>query len=90
MSQSIDPTMVSICSVRGLYLADILKLVGDISGRSITPVTDPFLFRVDESRSIVGSPSRQEALIGPLPNPEFRETLARMYDAFRKKSGATP
>ena len=88
VSQSIDPTTVNICSGRGVYLADILTMMDDISGHTVTPVTDPSLLRDDEPRSIVGSPSRIEALIGPLPNPEFRETLARMYDAFRKESGA--
>ena len=71
-----------------MHLADILTMMDDISGHTVTPVTDPSLLRDDEPRSIVGSPSRLEALIGPLPNPEFRETLARMYDAFRKESGA--
>ena len=90
VSQPIDPTTVNICSGRGLYLADILKMMDEISGCPVRPVTDPALLRGDDTRSIVGSPSRLEGLIGPLPNPEFRETLARMYDAFRKKSGATP
>ena len=85
LSQSISPTTVNICSGRAVYLADILKIMGDISGHSITPVIDRSLFRPDEPRSIVGSPARLEALIGPLPNPAIRETLTRMYDAFRSK-----
>ena len=85
LSRSIDPTTVNICSGRAVYLADILKIMDEISGHSIKPVIDPSLFRRDEPRSIVGSPSRLEALIGPLPNPEFRETLTKMYDAFRSR-----
>jgi nucleoside-diphosphate-sugar epimerase len=84
LSRSIDATTVNICSGRGLYLADILKMMNDISGHAITPVIDPSLFRPDEPQSIIGSPSRLEALIGPLPNPAIRETLTRMYDAFRR------
>jgi nucleoside-diphosphate-sugar epimerase len=85
LSRPIGPTTVNICSGRAVYLADILKIMDDISGHSITPVIDRSLFRSDEPRSIVGSPARLEALIGPLPNPAIRETLTRMYDAFRSE-----
>jgi len=85
LSRPIGPTTVNICSGRAVYLADILKIMDDISGHSITSVIDRSLFRPDEPRSIVGSPARLEALIGPLPNPAIRETLTRMYDAFRSE-----
>ena len=85
LSRSIGPTTVNICSGRAVYLADILKIMDDISGHSIRPVIDPSLFRPDEPRSIIGSPARLEALIGPLPNPAIRETLTQMYDAFRSR-----
>ena len=52
LSQSIDPTTVNICSGRAVYLADILKIMNDISGHSIKPVIDPLLFRPDEPRTI--------------------------------------
>jgi hypothetical protein len=48
-------------------------------------VSDPELFRKDEPRTLIGSPSRLEALVGPLPNPEFRETLMRMYEQGREE-----
>ena len=41
VSQPIDPTTVNICSGRGLYLADILKMMDEISGCPVRPVTDP-------------------------------------------------
>ncbi len=83
VSQSIDPTIVNICSGRAVQLADIVKIMEEISGHSLRLVSDPALRRDDEPRYIVGSPLRLEKLVGPLPNPEFRETLTRMYDAFR-------
>jgi nucleoside-diphosphate-sugar epimerase len=89
LSRSIGPTTVNICSGKAVYLADILKIMGDISGHSITPMTDRSLYRRDEPRSIIGSPARLEALIGPLPNPAIRETLTRMYDAFRNEECRT-
>ena len=76
------PTTVNICSGRAVYLADILKIMDEISGHPIRAVTESLLIRGDEPRYIVGSPSRLEGLVGPLPNPDFRETLARIYNWF--------
>jgi nucleoside-diphosphate-sugar epimerase len=88
VSQPIVPTTVNICSGRAVHLADILAIMDDISGHPLRRVSDPSLFRADEARFLVGSPARLESLIGPLPNPELRDTLARMYDAFVKQRGA--
>ena len=85
VSQPIAPTTVNICSGRAVYLADILAIMDDISGHPLRRVSDPSLFRADEARFLVGSPARLEGLIVPLPNPELRDTLARMYDAFVKQ-----
>ncbi len=85
VSRSIGPTTVNICSGRVTCLADIPKVMEEVSGHPIKLVIDPSLFRSDEPRYIVGSPSRLEALIGPLPNPELRDTLVAMYDAFRRE-----
>jgi GDP-6-deoxy-D-talose 4-dehydrogenase len=83
VSRSIGPTTVNICSGRAIRLADIPRIMDDVSGHPVNLVFDSSLFRSDEPQYIVGSPSRLEALIGPLPNPELRDTLVRMYDAFR-------
>lgn len=85
VSQSIEPMTVNICSGRAVYLADIIDIMREISGHSLRLVVDPALQRDDEPRFIVGSPLRLESLLGPLPNPEFRQTLADMYDAFCKE-----
>ncbi len=81
ISRSIDPTVVNICSGRTVHLTDILKIKEEVSGHTVGVVTDPAFFRSDDPRVVVGSPLRLEALVGPLPNPEFRETLLRMYEA---------
>jgi GDP-6-deoxy-D-talose 4-dehydrogenase len=88
VSQPIAPTTINICSGRAVHFADILVMMEDISGHSPRLVSDPSFFRADEARFLVGSPARLESLIGPLPNPEFRDTLTRMYDALVKKRGA--
>ena len=82
LSASIKPTTVNICSGRAVYLADILKIMDEISGHPIRAVTESLFVRGDEPRYIVGSPSRLEGLVGPLPNPDFRETLTRIYNWF--------
>ncbi len=82
LSHAIAPTTVNICSGRAVHLGDILKILDDISGHPIRVVRDSSFVRGDEPRFIVGSPSRLETLIGSLPNPEFRETLARIYNSF--------
>jgi GDP-6-deoxy-D-talose 4-dehydrogenase len=88
ITRAIEPTTVNICSGRAIHLLDILKIMDEISGRPVKLVTDASLFRSDEPRFILGSPARLESLIGPLPNPAFRETLARMYDVFHAERGA--
>lgn len=89
VSLPIEPTTINICSGRAVLLADILKIMDEISGYRMRVVTDPALVRAKETRFIVGSPSRLEALIGPLPNPDFRETLTQIYDSFRREAGET-
>jgi nucleoside-diphosphate-sugar epimerase len=84
VSGAIDPTTVNICSGRAIYLSDIIKIMESISGHTVKITTDSSLLRSDEQRIIVGSPARLESLVGPLPNPEFRETLLHMYEALKK------
>ncbi len=88
VSQPVAPTTVNICSGRAMHLSDILVMMDEISGHPLRRVSDPAFFRADEARFLVGSPARLEALIGPLPNPEFRDTLVRMYHASLKERGA--
>jgi nucleoside-diphosphate-sugar epimerase len=85
VSRAIDPTTVNICSGRAIHLCDIPNIMAEISGHHLKIVTDTSLLRSDEPRVIVGSPARLESLVGPLPNPEFRETLTRMFEECRQK-----
>jgi nucleoside-diphosphate-sugar epimerase len=86
VSDAIEPDTVNICSGRLLHLADIPKILEEISGCSIEVITDPSLVRGDELHVIAGSPARLEKLVGPLPNPEFRETLLNMYEACKRET----
>jgi GDP-6-deoxy-D-talose 4-dehydrogenase len=83
ITRPVEPTTVNICSGRAVHLSDIITIMDEIAGHSLRLVTDPQLKRDDEPRTIIGSPRRLEALVGALPNPEFRATLERMYETFR-------
>jgi GDP-6-deoxy-D-talose 4-dehydrogenase len=83
--RSIGPTIVNICSGRATCLADIPKIMEEVSGHSVKLMIESSLFRTDEPQYFVGSPSRLEGLIGPLPNPQLRETLVKMYETVLKR-----
>lgn len=87
VSEPIDPDTINICSGHSVHLTDIPKILEEISGRTIEVITDPSLVRGNEPHVIGGSPSRLEKLVGPLPNPEFRETLLHMYEACKRQTG---
>ena len=87
LSGAVAPNIVNICSGRAVYLSDILKMMEGISGRHIEVVTDPSLTRSGEPHVIIGSSSRLESLVGPLPNPDFAETLSSMYRACLRRLG---
>ena len=89
VSSSISSTTVNICSGRAIRLIDIMKIMEDISGHSLKIVTEASLIRDNDPDIIVGSTVRLEALVGPLPNPEFRETLLRMYEAVTGQTNAS-
>jgi nucleoside-diphosphate-sugar epimerase len=80
----VNSTTVNICSGRAVHLLDILEIMRDLSGHQLRIVSDPTLVRADEPRTLIGSPARLESMGGNLPNPAFRDTLTRMYNAFRK------
>jgi GDP-6-deoxy-D-talose 4-dehydrogenase len=85
ITQAIEPATVNICSGRAVYLADILKIMEEISGHAVKIITDSSLVRTGDPHAVVGSPSRLNAMVGELPNPEFRETLLWMYEAYTRK-----
>jgi GDP-6-deoxy-D-talose 4-dehydrogenase len=81
VSGPVNPTTVNICSGRAVHLLDILEFLRNLSGHQIRVIPDHSLYRADEPRCMIGSPARLESMVGDLPNPEFKETLSRMYDA---------
>jgi nucleoside-diphosphate-sugar epimerase len=90
VTHATGPATINICSGRAVHLKDIPGILTDISGHTLEVVTDSSLVRADEPALIVGSPSRLESLVGPLPNPDIRETLLRMYAALHKQPRNQP
>jgi GDP-6-deoxy-D-talose 4-dehydrogenase len=88
VDRPIEPLTINICSGRAIHLASVLRTLQKISGRNIEVVTDSAFLRQDEPKWIIGSPARLEAVVGRLPNPDFRETLEQMYDAAERRLGA--
>jgi nucleoside-diphosphate-sugar epimerase len=82
LSRTIKPTTTNICSGHAVHLTDILEFMDELSGHPMRVVAEPSLVRSGEPYFILGSPVHLESLVGPLPNPEFRDTLARMYYEF--------
>lgn len=81
VSQPVEPAVVNICSGRAVFLRDIVSTLQEISGHRIEVIRLPALMRANEPRTILGSAKRLEAMLGPLPNPDFAATLQRMYEA---------
>lgn len=83
ISRPVDPGAVNICSGRTVHLAGILGHLREISGHPIEVAKNPALVRPGEPRVIQGSATRLEAMLGDLPNPDFRDTLRSMYESGR-------
>ena len=85
VSSGIEPTTMNVCSGRTILLRDIISQMQDISGHRIKLVQNPSLMRDNEARTVRGSTTRLERLLGSLPNPDFGATLRRMYQAGRSQ-----
>jgi len=66
---------VNICSGKGWRLRDVVDLLSYMSGHRIDIEVDPALVRANEVRTLVGSPDRLHAIVGPLPDFPFDVTL---------------
>lgn len=66
---------VNICSGKGWRLRDVVDLLSHMSGHRIDIEVDPALVRANEVRTLVGSPDRLHAIVGPLPDFPFDVTL---------------
>jgi nucleoside-diphosphate-sugar epimerase len=80
-------TVVNLCSGVARSLRGILAELEALTGHRLEVEVDPALVRGHELRRLAGDPSRLRALVGPLPELPFTQTLRDMLAAAGDPSG---
>lgn len=78
LEAEVPGNVVNLCSGVGRSLRWILEQLTEMSGHELEVRVNPEFVRTSEVNRLVGSSSRMEASLGPLPHRDFRETLAWM------------
>lgn len=73
--------VLNIASNRGIKLLDAVGAMSEIAGYEIEVKVNPAFVREGEIRSLTGSNARLFDTIGEIPQKEFKETLADMYNS---------
>jgi nucleoside-diphosphate-sugar epimerase len=73
--------VVNICSGRAYSLRDVIALMQQIAGYEIEVSVNPAFVRSSEVKTLVGSASKLQALIGDLKQVSLPQTLSWMYEA---------
>lgn len=71
----------NVCSGQPRALRDVIGLVEALSGMRFTICVNPAFVRQTEVRTLAGSRTRLEALIGPVAMPPLEHTLRWMLEA---------
>jgi nucleoside-diphosphate-sugar epimerase len=80
LEADVPDNVVNLCSGVGRSLRWILEQLTEISGHRLELRVNAEFVRASEVHRLVGSSSRMETALGPLPHRDFRETLAWMLD----------
>lgn len=72
---------INICTGKGIKIADVIDLCGDLTGIHIETVVDPNLVRKGEPLKITGDPSLLHSLISVDTSFSINETLEWMFSA---------
>ena len=70
----------NICSGHGMTLDELIALIGDVVGVSVTNTVNPEFVRPDDNREIVGSNDKIHSHIGWLPQIPLRQTITDMVE----------
>jgi nucleoside-diphosphate-sugar epimerase len=70
----------NVCSGRAVSLRQLIALAGRISGQELEMRVNPAFVRPNEVKSLCGSATKTEAMIGPLDMPPLEETLRWMIE----------
>ncbi len=79
LSRGQSGSVYNICSGTGISIADMVRILIDISGMDIELKTDPVLFRPVDVESQVGDPSRLRSLTGWKPEVDRIEGLRKLF-----------
>jgi len=78
LTAEVPEGVTNLCSGVGRSLRWIVEQLTDLSGHRLEVRVNPDFVRTTEVHRLVGSSSRMEAALGPLPFRDFRDTLAWM------------
>ena len=78
LKAEVPESVTNLCSGVGRSLRWILEQLAELSGHRIEVRVNPEFVRASEVHRLVGSSSRMEAALAPLPFRDFRDTLAWM------------
>ncbi|MCK5117024.1 MAG: GDP-mannose 4,6-dehydratase [Candidatus Aegiribacteria sp.] len=79
LSRGQSGSVYNICSGTGISIADMVRILIDISGTDIELKTDPDLFRPVDVEFQVGDPSRLRSLTGWKPEVDRIEGLRKLF-----------
>jgi GDP-4-dehydro-6-deoxy-D-mannose reductase len=79
LSRGQSGSVYNICTGIGISIADMVRMLIDISGMDIELKTDPDLFRPADVESQVGDPSRLRSLMGWKPEVDRIEGLRKLF-----------
>ena len=81
LETDVSSEIVNICSGRGIKLLDVLDMMNKIAGYKIEVKINPAFVRNDEIKSLTGSSQKLFDLVGKVEQPNFKQTLMKMYEA---------
>lgn len=80
-SENTTGEILNIASNRGVKLLDIIDIMDRIAGYNIKVKVNPKFIRVNEIKSLTGSPKKLFSLVGEISQKDFKETLKDMFEA---------
>lgn len=78
LTADVPDRVTNLCSGVGRSLRWVVEQLAELSGHKIEVRVNPAFVRATEVHRLVGSSSRMEAALGPLPFRDLRDTLAWM------------
>lgn len=82
LKNNINNEIINICTSRGIYLKDIIKIMNEISGYKINIIEDQKLKRKNEMKKLIGDNTKLKHYIGEIKDKPLKNLLKDMYDAW--------